>query len=175
MIKNLRTPIVILLSLTALASCRTSNFVQPAPTPVSTTPTSTSSKLYFPPISGTTWTTETAASLGWDQTQLTNLYPYLESKGTKALIILKDGKIVTEHYFGTFTTDSLWYWASAGKTVTAMLIGIAQEDGLININNKTSTYIGTGWTSEPLDKEDLITIKSQLTMTTGLDDGVADQ
>jgi CubicO group peptidase (beta-lactamase class C family) len=34
--------------------------------------------------------------------------------------------------------------------------------------------LGTGWTSLPTDKENLITIKHQLSMTTGLDDGVED-
>jgi len=144
--------------------------------PTGTTTGSTdTTKMYFPPITGTTWETTSVASLGWDQTQLDALYPYLQSVGTKAFIIVKNGKIVTEKYFGTFTADSIWYWASAGKTVTGMLVGIAQQDGLININDKTSKYIGTGWTSEPLAKENLITIKNQLTMTTGLDDGVADQ
>lgn len=131
-------------------------------------------QLYFPPITGTTWQSTNAASFGWDQTQLDALDPYLESVGTKAFIIIKGGKIVTEKYYGTFTADSLWYWASAGKTVTAMLVGIAQQEGLIDINQKTSAYIGTGWTSEPLDKENLITVKNQLAMTTGLDDDVSD-
>ena len=58
--------------------------------------------------------------------------------------------------------------------MTAFLVGIAQQEGIININNKTSQYLGRGWTSEPLLKENLITIKNQLTMTTGLDDGVTD-
>ena len=55
-----------------------------------------------------------------------------------------------------------------------MLTGIAQQEGLLNINQKTSDYIGIGWTSLPLAKENLITIRHQLTMTTGLDDAVAD-
>jgi CubicO group peptidase (beta-lactamase class C family) len=180
-----RLPLVLfILSLTALIACKKSNNPNPGPTgptgttgitgTTGTTNTSDTAKLYFPPTTGTTWQTTTVAALGWDQTQLNALYPYLESVGTKAFIILKDGKIVTERYFGTFTADSIWYWASAGKTVTAMLVGIAQHDGLIDINNKTSTYIGTGWTSEPLDKENLITVKNQLTMTSGLDDGVSD-
>lgn len=130
--------------------------------------------LYFPPTTGTEWQTFNSSSLGWNETELTNLYPYLQSKNTKAFIILKNGKIVTEKYFGSFTADSLWYWASAGKTMTAFLAGIAQQEGLININNKTSQYLGTGWTSAPLAKENLITVKNQLTMTAGLDDGVAD-
>lgn len=134
----------------------------------------TNNSLYFPPIAGTSWETTTPSSLGWNETELNNLYPYLQLKNTKAFIILKNGKIVVEKYFGTFTTDSNWYWASAGKTMTAMLVGIAQQEGLLNINNKTSQYLGTGWTSLPLLKENLITIKHQLCMTTGLDDGVAD-
>ncbi len=133
----------------------------------------TTTKLYFPPITGTEWQTVTVSSLGWNAAELNNLDTYLQTKNTKAFIILKDGKIVVEKYFGTFTMDSSWYWASAGKTLTGFLVGIAQHEGIINIDNKTSDYIGTGWTSESLVKENLITVKHQLTMTTGLDDGVA--
>ncbi len=130
--------------------------------------------MYFPPIGSNEWQTSTPASLSWNQTELNNLYTYLQSKNTKAFIILKNGKIVTERYFGTFTADSLWYWASAGKTMTAMLVGIAQQEGILNINNKSSVYLGPGWSSVPPAKEDLITVRHQLTMTTGLDDGVPD-
>ena len=143
---------------------------QPGETP----PNPTGTTLYFPPVSSTEWRTSTPASLGWNETQLADLNPFLQSKNTKAFIILKNGKIVVEKYFGTFTADSLWYWASAGKTMTAMLVGIAQQEGLLNINSRSSTYLGRGWTSLPVLKEDLITVRHQLTMTTGLDDGVPD-
>jgi len=133
-----------------------------------------SSAMYFPPIIGTEWQTTTPASLSWNVTQLNDLYTYLQSKNTRAFIILKNGKIVSEKYFGTFTIDSNWYWASAGKTMTAFLVGIAQKEGLLNINNKTSQYLGTGWTTATLTKENLITVRHQLTMTTGLDDDVQD-
>ncbi len=142
--------------------------------PVNTIPPASVSTLYFPPVTGSDWQTSTPASLGWNETELNNLYTYLDSKNTKAFIILKNGKIVVERYFGTFTKDSSWYWASAGKTMTAFLVGIAQQDGILNINNKTNQYLGTGFTTAPLAKENLITIKHQLTMTSGLDDGVAD-
>lgn len=130
--------------------------------------------MYYPPLSGTEWQTTDPASLGWNTAQLNDLYTYLQTKNTKAFLILKDGKIVAERYFGTFTADSIWYWASAGKTMTAMLVGIAQQEGLLNINNKTSQYLGTGWTSMPQVKEDLITIRHQLTMTTGMENNVPD-
>jgi hypothetical protein len=106
--------------------------------------------IYFPPTSSSVWDTTSPASLNWNITDLNNLYPYLQSKNTKAFIILKNGKIVVEKYFGSFNSDSLWYWASAGKTMTSFLVGIAQQEGIININNKTSQYLGRGWTSAPL-------------------------
>ena len=126
--------------------------------------------IYFPPIGSGTWESSSASSLGWDVGELNNLYTYLETKQTRAFIILKNGKIVSEKYFGSFTTDSLWYWASAGKTMTGFLVGIAQQEGILNINNPSSQYLGTGWTSAPLAKENLVTVKHQLTMTSGLDD-----
>jgi len=130
---------------------------------------------YFPPLIGNIWETTLPASLGWCDDKITELNTYLENTQSKGFLVLKDGKIVIEKYFGTFTKDSLWYWASAGKTVTSFLVGKANEEGLININNKTSTYLGTSWSSLPLVKENLITVRHQLTMTTGLDDGVANR
>ena len=134
-----------------------------------------SQPLYYPPTSTTaTWETIAPSSLGWCQTRIDNLYAFLEQENTKGFIILKDGKIVLEQYFGTFTSQSLWYWASAGKTITSFLVGKAQEENLLNINDRTSIYLGEGWTNCTLAQENNITIKNQLTMTSGLDDGVID-
>ncbi|RYD52097.1 MAG: class A beta-lactamase-related serine hydrolase [Sphingobacteriales bacterium] len=103
-----------------------------------------------------------------------SLYTFLSDKHTKAFIVLKDGRIVLEKYFGTFTADSIHMWASAGKTLTAFVAGIAQQEGLININNPSSDCLKTGWTSYPPAREALITVCHQLTMTTGIDDRVPD-
>lgn len=129
---------------------------------------------YFPPAGNTTWDTLSYTTLGWCDDKVDTLINYAGSKNTKGLLILVDGKIALEQYYGTFTKDSLWYWASAGKTLTAFLTGIAQQEGDLNINNKTSDYLGNGWTNAPQDKEDLITVRNQLTMTTGLDYNVPD-
>jgi CubicO group peptidase (beta-lactamase class C family) len=130
--------------------------------------------LYFPPVSGETWDTLSPSALGWPDDGLNELYDFLDEKNSKAFIVLKDGKIVVEWYFDSFTQDSLWYWASAGKTITAFLVGLAKQEGLLKLEDKTSDYLGKGWTSCPSEKEDLITLRHQLTMTTGLDDRVAD-
>lgn len=128
--------------------------------------------LYFPPTTGNTWDTLSATSLGWCTNYLDTLDNYLIQEDSKAFILLKDGKIVHEKYFGTFTKDSTHQWNSAGKTMTAFAVGLAQAENKLNINDKTSDYLGTGWTVAPQVKEDLITVKNQLSMSCGLNDGV---
>ncbi len=130
--------------------------------------------LYFPPLTGNTWETTSAEALNWNQSQVQPLLDYLETKNTRGFIILHNGKIVVEHYFNGHSATTPWYWASAGKTLTSMVTGIAEENGLINSNNKVSDYLGTGWTSLPIAKENLITCKHLLNMTSGLDDSLGD-
>jgi CubicO group peptidase (beta-lactamase class C family) len=130
--------------------------------------------LYFPPINTNEWETISTEVLGWQTDAKQALYAFLDEKDTKAFLILKDGKIAIEWYFDDFTADSFWYWASAGKTLTAFTTGIAQEEGLMSLSDKTSDYLGSGWTSAPIEKEQLITIWNQLTMTSGLDDTQGD-
>ncbi|RYY85085.1 MAG: class C beta-lactamase-related serine hydrolase, partial [Chitinophagaceae bacterium] len=161
------------LLLLVFVSCSKSGSDEPANANPQPNPQPAAS-LYFPPTGSSTWETVTPSSLSWNSTELNALGPWLQSKNTKAFIILKNGRIAYEQYFGGFTADSLWYWASAGKTATALLTGIAVQEGRINISNKVSQYIGTGWTSASLAKENLITVRHLLTMTSGLDDGVAD-
>jgi CubicO group peptidase (beta-lactamase class C family) len=141
-----------------------------------------SDQIYFPDNNTSDWETATFSEIGWNESSLNDLLSYMQINNTRAFLILKNGKIVVEKYWGNefassapFTKNSLWMWASAGKTLTATLVGIAQKDGLLNINQKTSDFLGTGWTSMPLDKENLITIRHQLTMTTGLEYNVPDE
>jgi CubicO group peptidase (beta-lactamase class C family) len=126
--------------------------------------------LYFPPVSGDQWESTSPVSQGYCPASIDSLYSMLERENSKAFILLKDGRIVLEKYFGGFTQDSLWYWASAGKSLTAFLVGLAQQDGLLSLSDKTSDHLGTEWTDTPAAKENLITIYHQLSMTSGLDD-----
>lgn len=132
--------------------------------------------LYFPPVSGDQWETTTPSSLSWNTEAVDDLNTFLQNNGTKGFLILKDGKIVMEEYWGneitgnnSFTKDSKWYWASAGKTITATLVGIAQEEGLLDIEDATAEYLGMGWTSMTMNQESQIKVKHQLMMTTGLE------
>ena len=135
----------------------------------------TEEAMYFPPSDGNvTWETKTISSLGWNQSAVQPLLDYLELKHSKSFIILVNGRIVMENYFNGHDATLPWYWASAGKTLTSTVTGIAEQEGLININNKVSDYIGTGWTSAPIAKENLITCKNLLSMNSGLNDALGD-
>ncbi|MBA9079813.1 serine hydrolase domain-containing protein [Rufibacter quisquiliarum] len=139
-------------------------------------PASPKAPLYFPAVGSSFWETMTPQSLGWNTAALPELISFLNKNNTRAFLLLKDGKIVVEHYNGSvargrpFQVNSRWYWASAGKTVTAFMVGKAQEDGYLSITDPTSRYLGNGWTSLAPAQEHQITIRHQLTMTTGLND-----
>lgn len=142
----------------ALAACSPEDDVQP-------------DALYFPPTDGsTTWETQSMASLGWNESAVQPLKDYLAAKHTKSFMILVNGRIVMEEYFDGHTPTTTWTWNSAGKTLVTAATGIAQQEGRLSIQNPVSQYLGTGWTSEPVAKEKLITVRHLLTMTSGISD-----
>lgn len=85
-------------------------------------------------------------------------------------MVLVDGKIAVEEYYNGHTANDTWQWNSAGKTLVTATTGIAQQNGLINIDNKVSEYLGIGWTNTTVQQENLITVKNLLSMTSGLND-----
>lgn len=132
------------------------------------------SKLYFPPNASDYWAVKSAQELGWNQDSVEILRGYLEENGTEGFIVLKEGKIAIEWYFGDFTAQNNRPWNSAAKTLTAVTVGIAQQEGYLKIDDALSNYLGAGWSSMPPEKETQVRIINQLNMTTGLDYTVAD-
>lgn len=126
-------------------------------------------QLYFPPIGSTEWETLSMEELSWNATAEQPLLDYLVEKDTKAFLIIKNGKIVMEEYFGNTTINSNQTWNSAGKTLISMTVGIAQHEGFISLTNPSSTYLGEGWSSLTPAQENGISVRNHLTMTTGLD------
>lgn len=126
--------------------------------------------MYFPPNNSEEWDKTTVSSLGWNENAVQPLLDYLKNKRTKSFIILVNGRIVMEEYFNGQTQSDIWEWNSAGKTLVSETIGIAQQEGFLNINDKVSDYLGQHWSNEPIEKENLITIRNLLSMTSGLDD-----
>jgi len=127
-------------------------------------------EMYFPPLTGTEWENASLSNLKWNESQVSALLDLLEEKNTKAFLILFNGRIVMEEYFDGHQAADTWQWNSAGKTLVAATTGIAQQEGLLDINAKVSRYFGTGWTSMQIEKENLITSKHLLNMTSGIND-----
>lgn len=129
---------------------------------------------YFPPINSNNWDSIPPSQLNWNQNYIDSLNLFLDSNNSKAFILLIDGKIVLEKYFNGHAPTTSWFWASAGKSLTAFTLGIAQSENLLNIDDTSSSYLNSGWTSTSPSQESKISIRNQLTMTSGLDDGVND-
>jgi CubicO group peptidase (beta-lactamase class C family) len=145
-----------------LASCKKDDEpVTPVPTPET---------MYFPLATGAEWETKSVTSLNWNENAIQPLKDFLIQKNTKSFMILVNGRIALEEYFDGHTATDSWEWNSAGKTLVATTTGIAQQENILSINNKASDYLSAEWTSMTLDKENLITVRNLLTMTSGLDD-----
>ena len=85
---------------------------------------------------------------------------------TKAFLVLKDDTMIYENYWGGHTEETVSNSFSVAKTLVAILVGIAIEDGYINsLDDPVSLYLREF--SEKGKRE--ITIRHLLAMTSGLD------
>lgn len=161
MFQAMKNTTILLLMLLSSIGCSKNN--EPEPIDPNTS-------MYFPANSGTAWETVSATQLDWNTNAIADLKTFLSQKNTKSFLILVNGRIVIEEYFNGHTSTTEWEWNSSGKTLVATTTGIAQQENLLSIHDKASDYLGTGWTNMPLEKENLITVKHLLSMTSGIDD-----
>ena len=116
-----------------------------------------------------------------------DLFEYLIQNNTSSFLVSEKGKITVEKEFkvqknlkpksfmffnllrhGFIEGRSQEDVASIQKSIVSILIGLAQQKGLININESVTSYIGR-WTQLSQEKESLIKVRNLLTMTSGLD------
>ena len=90
----------------------------------------------------------------------------IDDLDTKAFLVFKGDTLLYENYWGGHTDQTVSNSFSVAKTLVAILIGIAVEDGDINsLNDPVSLYL-----PEFSEKgKDKITIKHLLEMASGLD------
>lgn len=117
--------------------------------------------------------TTTLAEAGFNKDSITNLLSLIDStrfKDFRGLVLIKDNQIVLEEYFNTFWRNSVVDIRSAGKSVTALLLGIALKDGLIKDLHQ-DVYSFFPKNKYPSVNEDYkkITLKNLLDMSSGLD------
>ncbi|MCG9543525.1 beta-lactamase family protein [Vibrio sp. Isolate33] len=84
---------------------------------------------------------------------------------TDGYIIIQDGKILHEEYFGDFTARDHHLWASSTKSLVGQALGLLVEQGKVDVEKKVSTYIeelkGTHFGEQ--------TLRTLLNMTSAID------
>lgn len=93
------------------------------------------------PVPGDEWETADPASLGFDAAALDQLSAQAEAGGSNCLVVVKDGKIVEEDYYNGATADAPQEVWSATKSYSSTLVGIAQDEGLLSIDDLATEYI----------------------------------
>jgi CubicO group peptidase (beta-lactamase class C family) len=63
--------------------------------------------------------------------------------------------------------------ASVQKSVTAILVDIAQHKGFLKLDDRVSRHLGAGWSKASLEQEQSITVRHLVTMTSGLKDDLS--
>ncbi|GEM_PF-6769200 len=80
------------------------------------------------------WRVSTPAAEGMDQAQVARISAEIESgrfEGIHSYLVIKNGALVHEAYFGDWNPDSLQVIFSITKSITSTLVGIALERGEI--------------------------------------------
>ena len=90
---------------------------------------------------GRDWSTQDPTAAGFDKAQLATIAAKAEAGASDCLLVTRKGKIVDEHYWRTASRDRSQEVWSATKSYTSTLVGIAQDEGKLEITDKAATYI----------------------------------
>lgn len=115
----------------------------------------------------------------------THLLDYLRNQNSTGFLVIQDEKVLLERNWPAPEGDkqfSMFVYgknqrgalledvASQQKSFIAVLIAIALDKGLIDLEQPVSAYIGAGWSQATPEQEANIRIIDVLTMSTGLND-----
>ena len=84
-----------------------------------------------------------------------------------SVLVWQDGQLQAECYFNGFTAESRHNIKSVVKSILSIGIGIAQDEGLLNVDDKISKYLPEFNEGRDL-RHRMITIKHLLTMSSGI-------
>ena len=84
-----------------------------------------------------------------------------------SVLVWQDGQLQAECYFNGFTAESRHNIKSVVKSILSIGIGIAQDQGLLNLDDKISKYLMEFNEGRDL-RHRMITIKHLLTMSSGI-------
>src|SRR5262245_13380583 len=111
----------------------------------SAAPTTTAPAVVFP---GATWAKGDPAALGFDQAKLDAIAAKAKAAQSNCLMVTRKGQVVGEWYWNGRTAEQPQEVFSATKSYGSTLVGIAQAEGKLKIDDKASKYI-TAWQNTP--------------------------
>jgi CubicO group peptidase (beta-lactamase class C family) len=125
---------------------------QPATPPPATSPAAT---VAFPVPA---WPRVAPADAGLDAAALDRLAADAEAAGSTCMVVTRDGHLVDERNWGAPAADEPREAWSVTKSVTSTLIGIAQDQGLLTIDDRVSEYVPewVGTASETVTIRDIL-------------------
>lgn len=126
----------------------------------------------IPPALEDGWAVATPASAGLAAAPLDSLIHAINAgniPGVHSVLIAKNGRLVSEHYFAGFRGSTLHDLRSATPLVTALLTGIAIDQGLLPGVDVPVRPFFTEYDSlqNPDPRKSQITVRHLLTMTAG--------
>jgi CubicO group peptidase (beta-lactamase class C family) len=120
-------------------------------------------------LGGIRWMPGRPSDSGIDGAALDSLYAAMAQdphRDLKGIVIVRDGGLVSEHYFNGDSANTLHDIRSATKSLTSLLMGFALQKGLVHsVDESISLYLP----GLPKDGKEKIKIKDLLTMRSGLD------
>ncbi|HEY2780166.1 MAG TPA: serine hydrolase [Steroidobacteraceae bacterium] len=120
-----------------------------------------------PTPAGIKWSAGASADV--DLAALQALYADMERDShadLKGIVVVRDGRLVSEHYFNGDDAGTLHDIRSATKSITSLLMGIAIDKGVVRgVEEPISKYLP----DLPKDGKEKITVRDLLNMRSGLD------
>ena len=126
----------------------------------------------YTPLLGDDWEVSTPEEQGLDSMLLAELYyNAAELETLYGLLVIKNGYLIAEDYFNAGSVDELFDRASATKSFTSALVGIALDQGcLSSVDQKMIDFFPefAGQIDDP--RKEQITIRDLLQMRAGYPD-----
>ena len=115
------------------------------------------------PVPGAEWETVAPASVGLDPAALEQIAATAETGKSNCLVVVRDAKIAGEWYFKGTNAETTQNVFSITKSVSSTLVGIAQDEGDLDIGDPASTWI-TEWKGTPSEG---VTVQNLLSNDSG--------
>lgn len=91
----------------------------------------------------------------------------LKSRRTEGVVVMRDGKLVFEHYFWGKTIHDAHIISSCTKSLTAILASVAIDEGRLSLDARATSYFPNETKTLWMTKGYPITVRNVLSMTSG--------